>query len=168
MDVKELTPEFFTSPDVFLNRNGFYFGRKQNRVVVDDVVLPPWANGSAEDFVRMNREALESDYVSAHLHEWIDLIFGYKQRGKEAERAHNVFHYLTYEGAVDIDKITSVTERRAVVAQIGNFGQCPSQLLTRAHPARGPSPLPPRLLSRCRDLDAFSVSLSAAKGKLLS
>jgi hypothetical protein len=34
--------------------------------------------------------------VSNHLHEWIDLIFGYKQRGKEAVDAHNVFFYLTY------------------------------------------------------------------------
>ena len=27
-------------------------------------------------FIDMNRQALESDYVSAHLHQWIDLIFG--------------------------------------------------------------------------------------------
>ena len=47
-------------------------------------------------------KALESDYVSAHLHEWIDLVFGYKQQGKEAEKAHNVFHPLFYEGSVGI------------------------------------------------------------------
>jgi len=32
---------------------------------------------------------MESDYVSKNLHSWIDLIFGYKQRGEEAERANN-------------------------------------------------------------------------------
>lgn len=29
----------------------------------------------------------------------------YKQRGKEAISANNVFFYITYEGTVDIDKI---------------------------------------------------------------
>ena len=43
-----------------------------------------------------HRAALESDYVSAHLHQWIDLIFGHKQRGKPAQEALNVFFYLTY------------------------------------------------------------------------
>ena len=45
-----------------------------------------------------HRRALESDHVSAHLHEWIDLIFGYKQKGPEAEKALNVFFYCCYEG----------------------------------------------------------------------
>jgi hypothetical protein len=55
---------------------------------VGDVGLPPWAS-TPRDFVRINREALESDYVSEHLHEWIDLIFGYKQQGEEAIAADN-------------------------------------------------------------------------------
>ena len=53
------------------------------------------------------RKALESDYVSRNLHNWIDLIFGYKQRGEEAEKALNCFYYLTYEDSVQWDKIPS-------------------------------------------------------------
>jgi len=41
------------------------------------------------DFLKKMREALESDYVNNNLHNWIDLIFGYKQRGKAAIEANN-------------------------------------------------------------------------------
>lgn len=51
-------------------------------------------------------QALESEFVSCQLHQWIDLIFGYKQQGPEAARALNVFYYLTYEGAVNLSSIT--------------------------------------------------------------
>lgn len=69
-----------------------------------DIVLPPWAKQDTREFIRAHRLALECDYVSQHLHQWIDLIFGCKQNGPAAIEAVNVFHHLFYEGNVDIYK----------------------------------------------------------------
>eukprot|EP00981_Chlorochromonas_danica_P010525 scaffold3255_cov191-Ochromonas_danica.AAC.12 len=134
-EVKELIPEWFTTPDMFRNVNNFDFGHTQDGENIEDVELPAWAK-TPEDFVRIHREALESDYVTEHLHEWIDLIFGYKQRGPDAVAANNVFYYLTYYGAVDHYMIEDETLRRATELQIAHFGQTPMQLFRTPHPVR--------------------------------
>merc|ERR1719491_2121535 len=127
-DVRELIPEFFYLPDFLTNTNHFDFGTTQRGKHVHNVTLPRWANGDPEQFVRINRQALESDYVSKNLHLWIDLIFGYKQRGKEAVTSLNTFVHVTYEGEVDLESMTDVVQRESTIAQIQNFGQTPSRL----------------------------------------
>ncbi|XP_018362087.1 PREDICTED: neurobeachin isoform X6 [Trachymyrmex cornetzi] len=134
-DVKELIPEFFFLPEMLVNSNRYRLGRQEDGSSVGDVELPPWAS-SPEEFIRINRMALESEFVSCQLHQWIDLIFGYKQKGPEAVRATNVFYYLTYEGTVELDTITDPMIREAIENQIRNFGQTPSQLLMEPHPPR--------------------------------
>ncbi|XP_073779911.1 neurobeachin isoform X10 [Danio rerio] len=135
-DVKELIPEFYYLPEMFVNSNGYCLGDRDDGVPVCDVELPAWAK-KPEDFVRINRMALESEFVSCQLHQWIDLIFGYKQRGPEAARALNVFHHLTYEGSVNLDSLASDPPlREATEAQIQSVGQSPSQLLIEPHPPR--------------------------------
>ncbi len=97
---------------------------------MDDVLLPKWAS-SPEDFIQKHCEALvrrtrlrlvswaltlccllcfsqESEYVSAHLHEWIDLIFGYKQTGAEAIKAVNIFNFYSYEGTALLHLLPAV------------------------------------------------------------
>ena len=81
-------------------------------------------------------QALECDYVSAHLNEWIDLIFGYKQQGPAAVEAINVFHYLFYEGNVDIYSIDDPLQKNAIIGFINNFGQIPKQLFKKPHPQK--------------------------------
>ncbi|CAF4138084.1 unnamed protein product, partial [Rotaria sp. Silwood2] len=136
-EVKELIPEFFYLPEFLINSNKFDLGKLQiSNQVLNDVQLPPWAHNSPEEFIRIHRLALESDYVSSHLHEWIDLIFGYKQTGQAAIDALNVFMYCSYEKAVDVDAIDDPITREAIEGMIQNFGQIPSQLLIEPHPQR--------------------------------
>eukprot|EP01116_Phalansterium_solitarium_P018809 TRINITY_DN5106_c0_g1_i2.p1 TRINITY_DN5106_c0_g1~~TRINITY_DN5106_c0_g1_i2.p1 ORF type:complete len:2201 (-),score=900.22 TRINITY_DN5106_c0_g1_i2:184-6786(-) len=135
-DVKELIPEFYYLPEFLLNMNNLDLGTKQDGSRMGDVGLPPWARGDPKLFIKVNRDALESDFVSAHLHEWIDLIFGAKQRDADSVDANNVFYYLSYEGAVNLDSIEDANERRSTIDHIQNFGQTPAQLFRRPHPAR--------------------------------
>ncbi|KAG5834255.1 hypothetical protein ANANG_G00259620 [Anguilla anguilla] len=135
-DVKELIPEFFYLPEFLLNSNNFDLGSKQNGTKLGDVILPPWAKGDPREFIRVHREALECDYVSAHLHEWIDLIFGFKQQGPPAVEAVNVFHHLFYEGQVDIYNINDPLKETATIGFINNFGQIPKQLFKKPHPPK--------------------------------
>ena len=140
-DVRELIPEFFFLPEFLSNLNGYNFGVRSNGQKTDNVVLPPWAKGDPHIFIAKHREALESPYVSKHLHQWIDLVFGFKQRGEAAVEAVNVFHYLSYPGAEDVDSIEDPRKREGIISAIHNFGQTPHQIYTRPHVQRDMSVL---------------------------
>eukprot|EP01028_Stygiella_incarcerata_P001962 TRINITY_DN1366_c0_g1_i5.p1 TRINITY_DN1366_c0_g1~~TRINITY_DN1366_c0_g1_i5.p1 ORF type:complete len:1439 (+),score=325.11 TRINITY_DN1366_c0_g1_i5:273-4589(+) len=75
----ECIPEFYDSPEVFVSIH------KE----MEDLGLPDGFSNPSE-FVKHHRSLLESDYVSLHLHEWIDLVFGHKLRGEAAVEAKNV------------------------------------------------------------------------------
>ncbi|XP_069741447.1 WD repeat- and FYVE domain-containing protein 4 isoform X2 [Narcine bancroftii] len=135
-DVRELTPEFFYLPEFLLNHNQMEFGSMQDGTTLGDVVLPPWAKGDAREFIRLHRTALESEYVSTHLHHWIDLIFGYKQKGPNAVEAVNVFHPYFYDDQVDLNIIKDPMKKDTIFGFVNNFGQIPKQLFKKAHPPR--------------------------------
>ncbi|XP_032667732.1 protein FAN-like isoform X1 [Odontomachus brunneus] len=140
-DFKELIPEFYDTSnggDFLVNSYGIDFGHRHDGAKINDVQLPPWAE-SPSDFIKKLRDALESEYVSQNLHHWIDLIFGYKQRGVEAEEADNVFFHLCYEGAVDLDTVRDINDRHGLEVQIMEFGQIPKQVFTLPHPQRSTS-----------------------------
>jgi neurobeachin-like protein 1/2 len=174
-DVKELIPEFFYLPEFLENVNHLDLGELQvTRTKVDSVSLPAWATTS-EQFIAIHRKALECDYISEHLNEWIDLIFGYKQNGLEAEKALNVFMECTYEDGVNIEAINDPLERRAMEDMISNFGQTPTQLFKEQHPKRKTLKQalldwelqlkPISLFHQLNDLKAYYVELSSEANK---
>ncbi|CAG9328425.1 unnamed protein product [Blepharisma stoltei] len=140
-DIKELVPELFYLPEVFINKNKENFGIRQGpeAVPVNDVELPAWAKNPL-DFIRKHQLALESSYVSKNLPNWIDLIFGEKQKGPKAVAAYNTFCSITYE-----ETLQKLLERKSeedigylqgIVEQVVHFGQVPIQLFGSPHPQK--------------------------------
>ena len=86
---------------MFFNHTKHDFGHLMSGVRVNNVELPSWTGGNPYKYIAGHRLELESEYVSSNINHWIDLIFGYKQRGKEAENSLNTFYYLTYENGAD-------------------------------------------------------------------
>lgn len=103
-DVREITPEFFYLPEMFLNKNNINFGRRADKQEVNNIQLPHWCQGNPYRFVAGVREALESNYVSQGISKWLDYIFGYKQVGSDAERSLNTYSAVTYEDRIDLEK----------------------------------------------------------------
>lgn len=135
-DVRELIPEFFTVPDILINRDGFCYGkREETKDEVNNVLLPYWAKQSPYRFVELQREALESDCVSREIDKWINLIFGYQQQGKEAEKVCNVFPKLSYEAEAILSKLSG-PQKESFMMQAYHWGQTPMQLLGKKHKER--------------------------------
>ena len=117
-DFKELIPEFYsTECDFLINSEKLEMGSTPEGEIIDDVIIPKWA-ANGEDFLLKMRAAFESDYVSATLSEWIDLIFGYKQNGTSAITSDNIFYFMTYQENVSFDKVMSRMEKAALEVQI--------------------------------------------------
>ena len=131
---QELIPDFFNLPEIYININNFNYGKTLDGIQVTDVILPPWAQESPRIFSKMNKKALESKLVSLSINNWIDLIYGYKQKGLEAEKAYNVlrevcsgFNPKNYKDESDIElKINELCE----------MGIDPIQLFSKPHPKR--------------------------------
>ncbi len=124
-------------PEVFVNVNNYDFGFTQDKLRIDNVELPKWANDNPYKFVARIRKELESPYVSDNINNWIDLIFGFKQRGKAAIEHMNIFFPLTYEDSINLDTVEDPDERVSFETQIAHFGQNPSQIIgNNPHPIR--------------------------------
>lgn len=137
-EVKELTPEFYSgNGDFLLNIFNLSLGKTNSGNTVDDVILPKWAKSSSH-FISVMKAALESKYVSTNINSWIDLIFGCKQQSDSAIAANNLYYYMTYESALElnVDKnfnFENDFKKQAFFTQLSEYGQTPRRLFERPH-----------------------------------
>ena len=93
--MKELIPEFFYLHNFLDNGNGLDLGRTQSGEVIDAVRLPAWAK-TPEEFIRVHRAALESDYVSRQVRMgwWVrERVRGARRRADKDARTGNTTYY---------------------------------------------------------------------------
>jgi len=130
-DFRELIPEFFVQPEMLMNSNNFDLGKVDGRTV-SDVILPQWAKNPYE-FIYIQRKAMESDYVSQHINEWIDLIWGYKQNGENSEANDNMYLPQMYSTIWNDENLKNPTRRAETEAVLCHVGQIPPQLFDKPH-----------------------------------
>ena len=124
-DVRELIPEFFYLPEIFININGLNMGVEENGNKVNDVLTP--CKNNPYEFILTMKTVLENEDISSSIQNWFDLIFGYKSKGKEAELANNLFTESSYQEDININNIE---DKESFLRRV-EFGLIPSQIMTK-------------------------------------
>ena len=132
-DVRELIPEFYITPEIFINQNNLNLSQGKisfdnKKYEINDVELPPWCQNIPWKFVTKIRRILESNDIKT-LNKWIDLIFGSTQRGEKAEENKNIFKAQSYERMVKINDITDPDSRNALM-RLNEIGVTPLQIFS--------------------------------------
>ena len=124
-DVRELIPEFYYLPEIFLNINDLNMGVLENGQKVSDILTP--CHNNPYEFVLTMKSILESNELSNSIQNWIDLIFGSKAKGKEAENANNLFTEASYKENIDIKKV----DNKESYLRMVEFGLIPTQIMNK-------------------------------------
>ena len=134
-DVRELIPEIYSIPEIYHNINNFDLGTRRNKTKVTDVECPVWSGNDPYKLVTYLNLAFESDLVSSNIGGWIDLVFGFKQRGKEALLNNNVYMFNSYPDLVDIENMS--IEKKRYYYRFVEFGSCPKQIFKKPFDKKG-------------------------------
>jgi hypothetical protein len=124
-DVRELIPEFFYLPEMFLNINDINLGKTEDNSIVYNVKTP--CNNNAYAFIDVMKRVFENTFISNYLNYWVDLIFGCKAKGKEAENAKNVFTEASYQETINLNEC----QEQAAFLRLVEFGLIPTQIMSK-------------------------------------
>ena len=80
------------------------------------------------------RKILEGKKISKDLSSWIDLIFGFKQTGSEAEKSYNIYRQACYESKPrEIEEKKRNNELQGYLYEKQELGYIADQLFRKAH-----------------------------------
>ncbi len=159
-DLRELIPEFFYLPEMFLNINNLKLGKLQDSnknnnnidlrnstvnlikklhgnddITVKDVFLPFWCKNNPYLFISIYRSILEDKNLD--INNWIDLIFGFKSKGIEAQNYLNLYSRYCYQDCIsnEIKRQESSNEQKKDdllgIKKLAELGINPIQVFTK-------------------------------------
>ena len=152
-DIRELIPEYYYLPEMFINGNGLFLGKKRSGILVDDVEMPNMKinigdmknknktnkknnksidlNGELKfyEFIDIMRNELERNN---HISDWFNIIFGLEQRLLKAGSKIKLFRK---ESEINFDS-NKVDLNDDIIMKSVDFGLLPIQFFRNNAPKR--------------------------------
>ena len=155
-DIRELIPEYYYLPEMFINSNGLFLGKKRSGILVDDVEMPNMKinvdemknknktnknikksnksidlNGELKfyEFIDIMRNELEK---SRQINDWFNIIFGQEQRLLKAGSKIKLFRK---ESEINFDS-NKVDLNDEIIMKSVDFGLLPIQFFRNNAPKR--------------------------------
>ena len=157
---RELIPELFSIPEIYINLNNNDFGKQKEGLRIHNISFQPYAENPFH-FCYLLKDLLNNnDEINNKINRWFDFIFGINQLGnytnnknmsyeeREKYRYLRKFNTHCYGKLFNYKKVVSEARKhcknnkslyddiRNSINLITSFGQCPYQLLTEAHPIK--------------------------------
>ena len=159
---REMIPELFSIPEIYINLNDNDFGKQKDGNRVHNITFDPYAENSIEFCYIIKNKINNNTEINNKINKWFDFIFGVNQLGnyisdktnnlnseeKEKLKKLRRFNTYCYGQFYNIKKIYSDAQKsnkskKQIYEDIKtninialNFGQCPYQLLNEVHPSK--------------------------------
>ena len=150
-DLREIIPEFFILPEMFINLNKLNFGKlqknnkenstyqilkkkeKKEDIYVNDVLLP--CDNNPYKFVSQYRIVLEKKETK--IEDWIDLIFGVNAKYENAIKNNNLYMNYCYDGIIrERMKKGMSKEEKFLIYKLFDLGYNPIPILNELNGRR--------------------------------
>ena len=157
---RELIPELFCIPELYINLNDNDFGKQKEGVRVHNITFKPYSDNPIT-FTYLLKDLINNNIeINNQINKWFDFIFGINQLGnysgnknlsrQDKDRLKNLrkFSSNCYGQFNNLKKVFSEAQRqnkskkqlyediKLKVNIAINFGQCPYQLLNEPHPTK--------------------------------
>ena len=140
-DLRELIPEFFYLPEMFMNLSSFYFGRRTNNELVDDIIMT--SNNEDINIINNGKKYLEYfvfidkmrnllEKRKNEINYWLNIIFGVEQKNITFKNGKNKIEaqYFRTEAYIDITQEKyKLYSKDDIIMKSVEFGVVPLQTI---------------------------------------